>query len=144
MRERAKQAASRCRKKSPPKPLQVDADHRAIKQILLNLLSNAVEFTPEGGRVITRAVHGTLPLRYPSKTPAWAFRRTSSTGSAIPSCSCATTRARRMKVRGFGLALVRSLAEMHGGQLRIDSIEGRGTTVTVEIPLDFKMSLVAA
>jgi signal transduction histidine kinase len=45
---------------------------------------------------------------------------------------------------GLGLALVRSLAEMHGGQLRIESVEGRGTTVTVEIPLDCKVSLVAA
>jgi two-component system cell cycle sensor histidine kinase PleC len=45
---------------------------------------------------------------------------------------------------GLGLALVRSLAEMHGGQLRIESVEGRGTTVTVEIPLEYKMSLVAA
>jgi signal transduction histidine kinase len=39
---------------------------------------------------------------------------------------------------------VRSLAEMHGGQLRIESVEGRGTTVTVEIPLDCKVTLVAA
>jgi signal transduction histidine kinase len=144
MRERAKQAGIALQEEVPSEPLQVEADHRAVKQILLNLLSNAVKFTPEGGRVITRAVQVGHTVSISVED----------TGVGIPSDQLYRLGNPFVQLRnnagsthegtGLGLALVRSLAEMHGGQLRIESVEGRGTTVTVEIPLDCKVTLVAA
>jgi signal transduction histidine kinase len=145
MRERAKQAGIALQEEVPSEPLQVDADHRAIKQILLNLLSNAVKFTPEGGRVITRAVqvgHRTVSISVEDTgvgIPADQLYRLGN-----PFVQLRNNAGSTHEGTGLGLALVRSLAEMHGGQLRIESVEGRGTTVTVEIPLDCKVSLVAA
>ena len=144
MRERAKQGGIALQEEVPSEPLQVDADRRAVKQILLNLLSNAVKFTPAGGRVVTRAFH----------TGHMVSISVEDTGVGIPADQLYRLGNPFVQLRnnagsthegtGLGLALVRSLAEMHGGQLRIESVEGRGTTVTVEIPLDCKVSLVAA
>ena len=144
MRERAKQGGVALQEEVPAEPLHVDADRRAVKQILLNLLSNAIKFTPEGGRVVTRAV----PL---GRTISVSV---ADTGVGIPADQLYRLGNPFVQLRnsagsthegtGLGLALVRSLAELHGGQLRIESVEGRGTTVTVEIPLDCKVSLVAA
>jgi signal transduction histidine kinase len=144
MRERAKQAGIALQEEVPSDALQVDADRRAIKQILLNLLSNAVKFTPAGGRVITRAVQV-------GHTVAISVE---DTGVGIPADQLYRLGNPFVQLRnhagsthegtGLGLALVRSLAEMHGGQLRIESFENRGTTVTVEIPLDCEVAQVAA
>lgn len=144
MRERAKQAGIALQEEVPSEALHVEADHRAIKQILLNLLSNAVKFTPEGGRVITRAVQvgHTVSLSVEDTgvgIPADQLYRLGN-----PFVQLRNNAGSTHEGTGLGLALVRSLAEMHGGQLRIESVEGRGTTVTVEIPMDCKLSLVAA
>ena len=144
MYERAKQGGILLEENVPAEPLLVDADRRAIKQILLNLLSNAVKFTPEGGRVTMRAVSS-------GRSVALSVE---DTGVGIPADQLYRLGNPFVQLRnhagsthegtGLGLALVRSLAELHGGQLRIESAEGRGTTVTVEIPVDFKVSLAAA
>jgi signal transduction histidine kinase len=144
MRERAKQGGIMLLEEIPSEALQVDADRRAIKQILLNLLSNAVKFTPEGGRVITRAVQSGRVVALSVQDTGVGIPADQLYRLGNPFVQLRNNAGSTHEGTGLGLALVRSLAEMHGGQLRIDSIEGRGTTVTVEIPLDFKMSLVAA
>jgi signal transduction histidine kinase len=144
MRERAKQSGIQLQEEVPSDALTVEADRRAIKQILLNLLSNAVKFTPAAGRVTVRAAPA-------GRSVALSVE---DTGVGIPADQLYRLGNPFVQLRnhagsthegtGLGLALVRSLAEMHGGQLRIESVEGQGTTVTVEIPVDCKMSLVAA
>ncbi len=111
-----------------------DADR--LRQVLWNLLSNAVKFTPAGGVVrVTLAsdrgharvtVHDTGQGIRPDFLP-FVFERFQQGD---------TTSTRKHGGLGIGLALVRELAELHGGRAEADSAgEGRGSTFTVEMPL---------
>ena len=128
----------------PAAPIAMEADRRAVKQILLNLLSNAVKFTPAGGKVIVRvrADGGQCVLSVEDTgigIPAGELGRI---GNPFVQLS---NNSGRHPGTGLGLALVRSLTEMHAGVFKIESIEGQGTTVTVTLPLAARMrSAVAA
>ncbi|MCH8183279.1 MAG: PAS domain S-box protein [Proteobacteria bacterium] len=111
------------------------ADKRMIKQILLNLLSNAIKFTRPGGEV-------SLTVRL---TDAGGMEFTvADTGIGMTERDIETAMAvfgqvegalsRRHDGTGLGLPLVKSLAELHGGRLRIDSTPGQGTAVHVWFP----------
>ena len=110
------------------------ADPRSVKQILLNLLSNAVKFTPPGGSVsLSAQAMGERLLLTVHDTgigiPGKALARI---GHAFEQANNDPMRAR--EGTGLGLALVRSLVQQHGGSLHIDSLEGVGTTVSIELP----------
>ena len=114
--------------------LPIMADIRAVKQILLNLLSNAVKFTPAGG---------TIAIAIERTDEGYALKVTD-TGPGIPESHIARlgrpfeqisgNASIAQQGTGLGLALVRSLAEMHGGHFRIESELGHGTCVTVNLP----------
>ncbi|MEN9755637.1 MAG: hypothetical protein RLZ07_2019, partial [Pseudomonadota bacterium] len=111
------------------------ADRRAISRILSHLISNAIKFTHEGGRisVSTREVSGAVNLYVED------------TGIGIPKDALAKLGrpfewvdldARQpTEGAGLGLAIARSFAELHGGTLTIRSTEGSGTTVLVRFPI---------
>jgi len=112
------------------------ADGRRVKQILLNLLSNAIKFTPGKGIVGVKVDIG--------RDNGITFRVTDTglgiTDDDIPrittpfgQVSEAYTSNSQEGV-GLGLPLVKSLTELHGGTLRIESILGKGTRVTVAFP----------
>jgi signal transduction histidine kinase len=143
MRERARQGGIKLVLETEG-PQQVSADSRALKQILLNLLSNALKFTPSGGRVITRSV----------VTGDTFVLSVTDTGIGIPEDELEQLGNPFVQLRrsmavtsqpgtGLGLALVRALAEMHGGTMHIESVEGQGTTVSVAIPLATHTRLAA-
>jgi signal transduction histidine kinase len=127
----------------PSLTLMIDADRRAMKQILLNLLSNAIKFTPVGGDVIakTELRDGRVVLSVRD------------TGVGIPQDQIYRLGNPFVQIRnnagtsqngtGLGLALVRSLAEMQSGTLKIESEEGRGTLVSVSFPVGEAASLAA-
>ncbi len=112
------------------------ADQRAMRQILLNLLSNALKFTPAGNS-ITLSSH---------QAPADGaiVLEVADTGRGIPAdmldtitepfvqAGDATTR--RESGTGLGLAITKSLVQMHGGKLTLSSTEHVGTTVTIRLP----------
>ena len=110
----------------------LQADRRALKQILLNLLSNAVKFTPKDGHIEARAWRGadgvTLSVRDSGVgIPAGQLARAGNPFTQFHQSS-------GRQGTGLGLALVRSLVQLHGGSLNIESKEGAGTCVTVTIP----------
>ncbi len=115
---------------------EVVADRRAVQQILINLLGNAIKFTEAGGVITLDADRVDTVLRL----------AVSDTGVGIPSDKLArigepfmqvqNSLARNYEGTGLGLSLVKGLVDLHGGSFRIESREGEGTTVTIELPID--------
>jgi two-component system phosphate regulon sensor histidine kinase PhoR len=108
------------------------ADRDRLVQILLNLVDNAVKYTPEGGRVSVRALE---------TSDGWVEVDVQDTGFGIPPADLPRiterfyrvdkARSRELGGTGLGLAIVKHLVFAHGGQLKIESEPGRGTTVRV-------------
>jgi signal transduction histidine kinase len=119
----------------PDCELRALADHRAMKQILLNLLSNAIKFTPRDGCVTVRAGQAGERLTLSVADSGMGIPADQIARLGDPFVQVRRDSAPTHKGTGLGLALVRSLAQLHGGSMRIESVEGQGTTVTVELPL---------
>lgn len=121
---------------------EIDADHRAIRQMVLNLVSNAIKFTDEGGK-ITVTVEQRGPEIYVGVTdtgigiPAEDLPRL-----ATPFEQVSGSKDRNYEGTGLGLALTKSFAEMHGGRMILSSIEGEGTTVAFTLPITGARELV--
>ena len=118
----------------PPQPLEAEADSRAIKQIVLNLISNALKFTPRGGSVTVTANGFGEDLEIV----------VSDTGVGIAEADLqrlgrpyeqAGDASHKILGAGLGLSLVRSFAELHGGSMSIESRLGEGTSVMVRMPV---------
>ncbi|MBL8705177.1 MAG: PAS domain-containing sensor histidine kinase [Rhodospirillales bacterium] len=115
----------------------VFVDGRAVKQVLLNLISNSIKFTPSGGRI-------TVDVREGDGGALQAL--VTDTGRGIPAAALPTlfepfqqaspSQARQGGGSGLGLWISRNLMRMHGGDLSIASVEGEGTTATLTIPAD--------
>jgi len=121
--------------KLDPRAGQVTGDAERLQQVVWNLLSNAVKFTPEGGRVevtlervgprVTLNVRDTGKGIEPDFLPRIFDRFTQQD----------TSHSRRYSGLGLGLALVKQLVEMHGGEIKATSAgEGQGATFTVTLP----------
>ena len=113
----------------------IEADRRAFMQIMVNLLSNAVKFTDSGGSVtiaITEEKENRIAIAVTDTGIGIPADKLSRIGQPFEQVSSAT--ARNHGGTGLGLAITKKLPEMHDGELRIDSIFGRGTTVTVTLP----------
>ena len=113
----------------------VEADKRAIKQVLLNLLSNAIKFTPVGGDIhVTSSTSDRMVTISVTDTgigiPAHALPKIGRPFEQVES-----QHSKKHKGTGLGLALSRSLVEMHGGTLKIESTEGVGTKVSFTLPV---------
>ncbi|MDH3235496.1 MAG: ATP-binding protein, partial [Alphaproteobacteria bacterium] len=113
----------------------IEADQRKFKQILINLLSNAVKFTQSGGQVVASAAiapGGEFTLRV--KDTGIGMRAEDIPVALTPFRQVDSRLARAYEGTGLGLPLVKSLTELHGGAVSIESAPGVGTTVTVTLP----------
>jgi len=113
------------------------ADERKVKQILLNLLSNAIKFTPDGGKVMlkiwSRAVSGYV-FQVIDTGVGISFEDIPKALAPFQQIDSGLNR--RHEGTGLGLPLTKSLIEMHGGYLDLQSEVGVGTTVTVRFPAE--------
>jgi cell cycle sensor histidine kinase DivJ len=118
----------------PPQPLPVNADRRALKQIVLNLVSNALKFTPAGGQVnvLARQIGGRLEIIVADTGVGIAPDDLERLGRPYEQAGGADQRAQGT---GLGLSLVRAFAELHGGDMTLRSILGEGTAVSVKLPV---------
>ena len=124
-----------------PKSLELNADRRAVKQILLNLLSNAVKFTNKGGKicVTARALKTGISIVICDNgigIPPGALDKLT-----MPFEQVQDQFTKTHKGSGLGLAIARSLSMLHGGNLRINSKPGEGTTVSVKLPYDCETAI---
>jgi signal transduction histidine kinase len=112
----------------------IDADARKLKQVVLNLLTNAVKFTPQGGRVVTRAHsdNGEIVIAV------------SDTGVGIDPADQDRIFGEFEQTKhgkaseegtGLGLALAKKLVELHGGRIWVESEPGVGSTFTFTVPI---------
>lgn len=115
-----------------PKDLPyVMADAAKLSQVLRNLVENAVKFTPEGGSI------GIFAL----ESGGWVELRVSDTGVGIAPAHLPhvferfykVDRSRRDVGTGLGLAIVKHLVQAHGGDIRVESIKGQGSTFTLSL-----------
>jgi two-component system, cell cycle sensor histidine kinase PleC len=123
----------------PPVP-EVEADYRALKQVLLNILSNAIKFTPRGGRITIKAEGRRDPLgehvRVSVQDTGIGIAHDDLPRLARPFEQVESQQhAKSSQGTGLGLALTKSLVEMHGGLLDVQSAPGEGTMVAFTIPL---------
>ena len=128
----------------PPDDIRIAADPELVSRALLNLLQNAVKFTPAGGEVELSCEPG------PSSDPApMLWLRVRDTGEGVESSEqqrifqrfYRVDRARRAgEGTGLGLAVVRHIAEVHGGAVALESTPGVGSTFSFSIPLAQRQS----
>jgi cell cycle sensor histidine kinase DivJ len=115
---------------------EVTADRRAVQQILINLVANAIKFTPAGGRVTVGARRLGGRLRFWVSDTGIGISDTDLGRIGRPFAQVQTDYSRQFDGLGLGLALVKGLVSLHEGTMAIESAVGAGTTVTVTLPLD--------
>lgn len=112
-------------------------DERALKQVVMNILSNAVKFTDEKGTV-TLSCHydpgNDFPVEIRCTDTGVGMREEDIDKALKPFTQIDNSYARRHEGTGLGLPLVQKLMDMHQGKLHIQSAEGRGTTVSLFLP----------
>ncbi len=118
---------------TPDAPLMVHADDRAVKRMLINTVSNAIKFTPEGGKVMVQAreVNGGLQLDTIDNGPGIPEAERAILGQAYERGSGGA----RAEGTGLGLSLVRALAALHGGALSFQEAPGGGALVRITLPV---------
>jgi len=126
-----------------PDSVSLYADRRAVKQILINLLINAVKFTGQGGQVTLRARKVRNSLALSIEDTGCGIPREALTKLGRPFEQVENQYSRSHNGSGLGLAISRSLAELHGGALRIRSTEGVGTIVCVRLPAQRQVKAAA-
>ena len=114
---------------------EMDVDPRAFKQVMINLVSNAVKFTPEGGRVTVHGFMSGLGVAFQIRDTGIGIAKDDLPRLGRPFEQIESQHSKSYQGSGLGLALSKSLVELHGGTLSIDSVLGEGTTVTVVIPI---------
>lgn len=118
----------------------IEADQRGVKQVMLNLISNAVKFTPEGGSIVVSlkpfvGAQGEDRVRVACADTGIGIAPEDLARLARPFEQVEGQHSKTTQGTGLGLALTKSLIEMHGGQLSMESQPGVGTVVSFDLPV---------
>jgi PAS domain S-box-containing protein len=144
MRDRAEEAGLELRADLPRTLPFVQADARRLKQILLNLMSNAVKFTPPGGRIQIQAGVEQDGLRIAVEDSGIGIAADDLEKALRPFGQIDSRMARKYQGTGLGLPLTKSMIELHGGQLTLESEVGRGTKAIIWLPRERIIHLAQA
>ncbi|MBU2271017.1 MAG: PAS-domain containing protein, partial [Alphaproteobacteria bacterium] len=135
MRGRVEEAGLKLLVDAPDLPT-IEADHRGLKQVVLNLLSNAVKFTPEGGHIVVAlSREDDDRIRVAVTDTGIGIAADDLARLARPFEQVEGQHSKTTQGTGLGLALTKSLIELHGGTLTMESEPGRGTTVSFDVPI---------
>lgn len=128
----------------PPYPVMVDGDGAHLERVVFNLLSNALKFTEDGGRIECNL----------STDGVTVVMEVADTGIGVPAAEqgqlftkffrSSTAQKRAIQGSGMGLAVVAAIVQRHLGEISVDSAEGRGTSVKVSLPLLPGLPLLSA
>jgi signal transduction histidine kinase len=135
VRERAQRHGIALGQEVDPRLGEFQADERKFKQILLNLLSNAVKFTPDGGRVDVCAKRDTTKVEIAVRDTGVGIAPDDQGALFEEFKQVGRDYTRKAEGTGLGLALTKRFVELHGGEIRVDSAPGKGSTFTVLLPL---------
>jgi signal transduction histidine kinase len=113
---------------------QIRADERRIRQVLINILSNAVKFTPEGGEVRVQSLLRSDGVVITVSDTGIGIAPGEIPRAMEPFGQIDSTISRKYEGTGLGLPLAKRLVELHGGTLTVESALGVGTTVTIMLP----------
>ncbi len=126
----------------PPTLPEITADKERIEQVVINIISNAIKYTPDGGKITLSAIPHTDGIEI----------RVSDTGVGIPKDDIPHIFERFYRVEkartsetggtGLGLAIAKEIVEAHGGEISIESEQGVGSTVIIQLPLETKLKTV--
>jgi two-component system cell cycle sensor histidine kinase PleC len=113
---------------------EISGDFLKLKQVLLNVLSNAIKFTSSGGRIVTQVTFVPERVVISVSDTGCGISEADLQRVTLPFVQVETALSRRYPGSGLGLAIARELCKLHGGQLTIDSVENQGTTVHITLP----------
>jgi len=113
---------------------EIHADERKFKQILLNLLTNAVKFTPDGGRIVVRARGVDEGIEVAVSDTGIGISKSDQAVVFDEFRQVGRHYTNKQEGTGLGLALTKRFVELHGGVLRLDSEPGQGSTFTFTLP----------
>jgi cell cycle sensor histidine kinase DivJ len=112
------------------------ADKRAFKQIMLNLLSNAIKFTDRGGRIVVASRIDSGRLQVSVEDNGVGISASDLPRIGNPFFQARSAYDRRHDGTGLGLSIVKGLVSLHGGDMQVHSELGRGTAISIFLPLD--------
>lgn len=113
----------------------INADRRAVQQMLINLVSNAIKFTPDGGDVVVGAKRIGSRLHFWVRDTGIGIAEEDFANLGKPFMQIQNDYTRRFEGTGLGLSLVKGLVALHEGTMSIESMPGEGTTVTISLPV---------
>ena len=115
---------------------EINADRRAVQQILINLVSNAIKFTPDGGAVVVGAKRIGSRLHFWVRDNGIGIAEADFANLGKPFMQIQNDYTRRFEGTGLGLSLVKGLVALHEGTMSIESMPGEGTTVAISFPVN--------
>ena len=118
----------------PTLPAEVNCDHEAVHQILMNLIDNALKYTPEGGQILLAAAAAGDMVRFSVRDTGSGILEEEQSRLFERFYRVDKARSRQLGGTGLGLAIVKHLVLAHGGDVRVESAPGKGSAFSFTLP----------